>query len=185
MATTYAERKTVRERRQLVLRCTWRTPTQRPATQVSTAASTAQPIAGSSNEPENSARSAFTIQVSGLNLPSTWIQLRPGLQRQQHPGQDQQREQQRLLHRPEHPLPLAHGDGQRVGERAHADPEHAEEQQPDQHVQRVEHEPERDRHHGDQRGLDHQRRQLLERLADQDRRPPQRAGQHPLVRRRG
>ena len=46
---------------QVVLRATCLTPTQRPAAQVRTAASTAQPIAGSLNVPANSARSASTM----------------------------------------------------------------------------------------------------------------------------
>ena len=45
----------------------------------------------------------------------------------------------------------------------------------------VELEPERDRHQGDQRRLHDERRQLLQRLADQDRRSVQRTGQHALV----
>ena len=54
--------------------------------------------------PANSARSASTTYVSGLRSDAVCSQPGRALERQQHAGQQQQREDQRLLHRPEQPL---------------------------------------------------------------------------------
>ena len=50
------------------------------------------------------------------------------VERQQHAREDHQREQQRLVHHPEHPVAVAAGERERVAERAEADAEHREHQ---------------------------------------------------------
>ena len=60
-----------------MLLATWRTPTHSPAAQVISAATTASGTERSANVPENSARSASTMYVSGLKRLTTCIHSGP------------------------------------------------------------------------------------------------------------
>jgi hypothetical protein len=93
---------------------------------------------------------------------------------QQHPREDQQGEEQRLLDHPEHPLVLPGGDGQGVGQRAEAHREHRRHRQAEEDARGLEAEAERDGDGDEDRRLHQGRDDLLGRASEQQRRVPHR-----------
>ena len=102
--------------------------------------------------------------------------------RQQHAGGEQGREQQRLLDGPEHPVLALRRQRQRERQRADPDAEERQHQRRHEHAAEVQVEAERRHDRDDDRDLHQHRHDLLERAADQQRRTAERRDQLALVR---
>ena len=130
-----------------------RVPIPRPtmATPVTTTA--AMGTDGSSNCPANSARSAVDEVAQRVEPGQEREPLGCAVERQEDPGQQEQREQERLLDEPEQVLLAAHGQRQRVRQRPQPDPEDRQQEQADGDAGRFQAEPERRDDEDDEDGL--------------------------------
>ena len=161
---------------------TARTPTPRPTTATPTAATIPARTLLDAKSPAKSAPLGVHDVAERIDvhedLHPTWCVL----EWKHGSRQDQEREHQRLLNDPEHPILLPHSQSESVRERTESDAEHSQQDYPERGSRCIDVQSERKCDQNDQNRLRGKRNHLLARSPDQQGRASERSHQHSLVR---